>query len=65
VTLNAGTVTLPFLQYTRPAHIPGKRPARLDAWLQAAPFTLDSATVLGSTSPGFALPPPQTPAPTP
>jgi putative CocE/NonD family hydrolase len=65
VTVNGGSVTLPFLKYTRPGQIAGKRPARLDAWLAAAPFTLDSATVTGATSPGFALPPPQTPAPTP
>jgi putative CocE/NonD family hydrolase len=65
VTLNRGSVKLPFLKYTRPTQIPGKRPARLDAWLQAAPFTLDSATVAAATSPGFALPPPETPAPAP
>jgi uncharacterized protein len=59
VTLNQGSVTLPFLRYTRTTTIPGKRPARLDQWLAAAPFTLPAATVTGSTSPGFALPPPQ------
>jgi predicted acyl esterase len=63
VTVNSGSITLPFLTYTRPDHIPGKRPARLDAWLSAAPFTVDGATIAKSTSPGFALPPPQTPHP--
>jgi predicted acyl esterase len=63
VTLNQGSVTLPFLKYVRTATIPGKRPARLAAWLAAAPFKLDSATVTASTSPGFSLPPPETAQP--
>jgi predicted acyl esterase len=61
VTVLTGTITLPFLRHSRTTTIPGKRPARLDAWLQAAPFTVDSATVASSTSPGFVLPPRQTP----
>jgi predicted acyl esterase len=65
VTVNQGSITLPFLKYTRPDHIPGKLPARLALWLGAAPFTLDSATLTAATSPGFALPPPQTAKPTP
>jgi uncharacterized protein len=63
VTLNHGTVTLPFLKFARTATIPGKRPARLDAWLQAAPFTVPAATVASSTSPTFALPPAEQPQP--
>lgn len=63
VVLNQGSVTLPFLRYIRTATIPGKHPARLDAWLGAAPFTVDSATVASSTNPSFALPPAQTPGP--
>jgi predicted acyl esterase len=59
VTVKDGSITLPFLKYTRPGTIPGKRPARLDAWLSSAPFTVPAATVSSSTSPGFALPPPQ------
>ncbi|MGZ6640826.1 MAG: CocE/NonD family hydrolase [Solirubrobacteraceae bacterium] len=57
VTLKGGSVTLPFLKYTRTATIPGKDPARRAAWLKAAPFTIDQATIDASTSPGFALPP--------
>lgn len=63
VTLTQGSVTLPFLEYIRTSTIPGKRPARLDAWLAAAPFTIPSATVASATSPTFALPPAQTPPP--
>jgi hypothetical protein len=37
-----------------------KRPARLDQWLQDAPFTVDQSTIDSSTSPGFKLPPAQT-----
>lgn len=59
VTLTGGSITLPFLARLRPTTIPGKRPARLDAWLGAAPFPVDAATVSASTSPEFALPPAQ------
>ena len=63
VTVNSGSVTLPFLKFARTATIPGKRPARLDAWLQAAPFTVPAETVASATSPTFALPPPEQPQP--
>jgi hypothetical protein len=63
VTVGSGSITLPFLRYTRPDHIPGKRPARLDAWLSAAPFPVDAATVAGSTNAKFVLPPAQTKQP--
>jgi uncharacterized protein len=62
VTLLTGTIVLPFLRHTRTANLTGyKRPARLDQWLKAAPFTVDQATIESATSPGFKLPPPQTP----
>jgi uncharacterized protein len=57
VTLKSGSITLPFLKYTRTATIPGKDPARRAEWLKSAPFTIDQATIDSSTSPGFALPP--------
>ncbi len=61
VTLVRGTITLPFLQHLRTADLTGyKRPARLDQWLQDAPFTIDQSTIDSSTSPAFELPPPQT-----
>jgi hypothetical protein len=57
-----GKITLPFLQNVRTASLTGyKRPARLDNWLQAAPFTVDQSRIDSSTSPGFNMPPPQTP----
>ena len=60
VTLNGGTVTLPFLRYARTVKLSGyKRPQRLDDWLKAAPFALDAATITGSTSSSFVLPPRQ------
>ena len=55
-------ITLPFLQHSRTATLTGyKRPARLDQWVQDAPFSVDQSTIAASTSPGFQLPPPQTP----
>ena len=62
VSLLSGTITLPFLSHLRTANLSGyKRPARLDQWLQDAPFSVDQSTIASSTSPGFQLPPPQTP----
>jgi predicted acyl esterase len=63
VTVNSGSITLPFLKYLRTATIPGKRPARLDQWLTNAPFTIPASTVNGSTSPSFSLPPAMTAPP--
>jgi hypothetical protein len=61
VSVVKGRITLPFLQHQRTADLTGyKRPARLDQWLQDAPFTVDQSTVNSSTSPGFKLPPAQT-----
>ena len=60
VTVNGGTITLPFLRHLRTATLSGmKVPARLGQWLSAAPFALDPATVSSSTSPSFVLPPRQ------
>ena len=56
VTLKSGSITLPFLKYTRTDTIPGKDAKRRAAWLKDAPFTIDQATIDASTSPGFALP---------
>jgi predicted acyl esterase len=61
VTLLRGSITLPFLAKKRTATIAGKRPARLNDWLGAAPFAVDAATIASGTSPTFALPPAQTP----
>ena len=56
----SGTITLPFLSHQRTANLSGyKRPARLDQWLQDAPFSVDQSTIASSTSPGFQLPPAQ------
>jgi uncharacterized protein len=63
VTVNSGSITLPFLRYLRTAKIPGKRPVRLDQWLANAPFTLAASTVSSSTSPAFSLPPAMTAPP--
>jgi hypothetical protein len=57
VTVNSGSITLPFLRLTRPDTIPGKRPARLDAWLSDAPFPVPAATITSATNPKFKLPP--------
>jgi putative CocE/NonD family hydrolase len=57
VQVKDGLITLPFLRYARTHHIAGKRPQRLDDWLQAAPFTIDAPTVAAGLSPAFKLPP--------
>ena len=62
VTLVKGSITLPFLRHLRTANLNGyKRPARLDQWLQAAPFTVSQSTIDSSESKAFRLPPRQTP----
>jgi predicted acyl esterase len=68
VTVNSGTISLPFLKYTRPAsqNLQGyKVPARLGDWTGGGgSITLDAATISSNTDPNFALPPAQTDAPT-
>ena len=60
VTVNSGTITLPFLRRLRTSTLSGmKVPARLSAWLSAAPFAVPPATVSAATTPNFVLPPPQ------
>jgi hypothetical protein len=67
VTVNSGTVTLPFLKYLRPAdqNLQGyKVPARLGQWTSGnGSITLASSTITANTDPNFALPPQETPAP--
>jgi hypothetical protein len=63
VTVDGGSITLPFLRHARTQTIAGKRPQRLDDWLAAAPFTVDAATIAARTAPGFTLPPPEGPPP--
>lgn len=61
VTLVNGSITLPFVRHLRTANLAGyKRPARLDQWLGAAPFSLSQSTIESSTSNTFRLPPRQT-----
>ena len=60
ITVNGGTITLPFLRNLRTSKLTGmKVPARLSAWLSAAPYALSGSTVSSSTSPSFVLPPPE------
>ena len=67
VTVNSGTITLPFLSYLRPAaqNLTGyKVPTRLKDWLAGSgSITLSSSTITGATDPSFNLPPQQRPAP--
>ena len=65
VTLVSGTVTLPFLKYTRPATIAGEGSLRLEQWTQSAPFTVADDTVKANTDAAFPLPAPLTAAPAP
>jgi pimeloyl-ACP methyl ester carboxylesterase len=63
--LKSGSVTLPFLKYSRPETIQGDPSVRLEAWLDSAPFTLPEDVVTKSTAAGFPLPAALTTAPTP
>ena len=62
VTINKASIDLPFLTGTRTATIPGKRAARLDEFLAAAPFTVPAAAVTAGESAAFVLPPERTAA---
>jgi uncharacterized protein len=67
VTVNSGTITLPFLRYLRPAsqNLQGyKVPARLGQWLSGSgSITLSASTINSNTDSKFALPRRQVAAP--
>jgi uncharacterized protein len=67
VTVNSGTITLPFLKYLRAAghDLQGyKVPTRLHDWLSGnGSITLAASTIASNTDPEFALPPAQVQAP--
>jgi hypothetical protein len=57
VSVTKGTLELPFLTYTRPDHISGKRSVRLEAYLANTPIELSDETIEGGTAASFPLPP--------
>lgn len=59
VTLDGGTVHLPFLVQRRTKSIQGEPAPRLQAWLDAAPFKVDEAVIADRTNDDFRLPPRQ------
>jgi hypothetical protein len=63
VQVTGGSIALPFLAHTRPDHIQGDPSVKLESYKTDAPFRVAASTIAQSTSPGFALPPHQTPAP--
>jgi predicted acyl esterase len=63
VTVSAGTITLPFLKYTRPAGRAQKLPSRLHEWTSGAPFAVDQSVLTTAVSASFPLPAPLTPRP--
>lgn len=67
VTVNSGTITLPFLKYIRPTsqNLQGyKTPTRLHDWLSGnGSITLGASTVTSNIDPKFALPPAEVQAP--
>jgi predicted acyl esterase len=65
VTVNGGTVRLPFLTYERVSDLQGDPAPRLETYLDRAPFDVETATVDSRTNPAFALPPPLKPKPQP
>ena len=57
VTVQAGTVTLPWLPRDRATTpLDGGRARRLDEYEAAAPFTVPAATIAADTAPGFPAP---------
>jgi predicted acyl esterase len=61
--LKSGSVTLPFLKYTRPTTIQGDPSVRLEQWLNDAPFTLGEDVIKQGESASFPLPAALTTAP--
>jgi predicted acyl esterase len=57
VSVANGSLELPFLTYTRPDHIDGKRAVRLEAYLANTPIELSEETIESSTDSSFPLPP--------
>jgi predicted acyl esterase len=57
VPVRGGTVSLPFLPAPRVSNAAGKSAISLDAYKQAAPFTVPAATITAGTDPAFPLPP--------
>jgi predicted acyl esterase len=58
VTVNGGTVHLPFLRYRRVSDLQGEPAPRLEAYQAQAPFSVPPATISSRTNPAFTLPPP-------
>ena len=64
VSVAGGTLELPFLTYTRPDHIDGKRAVRLENYLANTPITLPQETIDSGTDSSFPLPPEMVARPT-
>jgi predicted acyl esterase len=62
VTVNGGSIELPFLTYERSEFIDGKPTPALSAFRDAAPFNVGSGVITAATK-AFALPPKLLPAP--
>lgn len=59
VTVNGGTLQLPFLAQERDRYIQGAPAPRLEQWKASAPFTVDEATIDERTNAKFGPPPRQ------
>ena len=57
VSVAKGTLELPFLTYTRPDHISGKRAVRLEEYLANTPIEISDETIESGTAASFPLPP--------
>jgi uncharacterized protein len=56
VTIGGGSITLPFLRYSRPDRLPGRISLKLDSYLGAAPFAVADNVISAATTAAFALP---------
>jgi predicted acyl esterase len=65
VTVNGGTLSLPFLTYARRDRIQGERAIRLDNYMANAPFELPEERIAEGESGSFPFPPPLSDRPVP
>lgn len=63
VSVSDASMTLPFLQFSRPSDLPGRKAAKLESFLASAPFEVPEATIAAATANAFPLPPASTPRP--
>jgi len=65
VMVSSARISLPFLKYSRPSDLAGKKASKLEDYLAGAPFAVTADVIAAATDPGFPLPPAQVAKPAP